>query len=71
MEIYLLSLALSRHRMIVPQPRRGTVQVGGLATPEHSCDAQSIPDYSSDAPGLAPARIDEPSLTATLQPRSR
>ena len=61
MEVYLLSLALARHRMIVPQPHQQVQQPGALDSQQHS----------HDAPALAPARIDDPSRIATLHRPSR
>ena len=61
MEVYLLSLALARHRMIVPQLHQQVPRAGVL-------DAQQ---HAHDAPALAPARIDEPSRIATMYRPSR
>jgi hypothetical protein len=61
MEVYLLSLALSRHRMIVPQPQQRVQQAGVLDSQQHSYDA----------PALAPARIDDLSRIATLHRPAR
>jgi hypothetical protein len=56
MEVYLLSLALSRHRMIVPQLHEQVRQAGALDLKQHAYDA----------PAIAPTRIEDQSRIATL-----
>jgi hypothetical protein len=61
MEVYLLSLALSRHRMILPQPQQSVHQAAVLDPQQHACDG----------PVPALTRIEDPSNIASLHRASR
>jgi hypothetical protein len=56
MEIYLLSLALGRHRMIAPSPRRDVAQSAAVRVFEPHCEAPDADDVlveqSSGLPAL-------------------
>lgn len=57
MEVYLLSVALSRHRLILPQPRANPPRTDTLTAAQHACDV----------PRLATAPVTAPMNAATLQ----
>lgn len=42
MQVYLLSLPLSRHRLIVPQPHSNVSQANALGTSQHSYDIPAL-----------------------------
>jgi len=57
MEVYLLSLPLSRHRLVVPQPHNTVPQPNVLGAQEHSCDV----------PTVGSVRLDDQSIGGSLQ----